>query len=138
MISELAAPENSRIVDTSLMAGIYREISQSNVVESEVTHRFTPGLYTRQILMRAGTRSLSKIHKTRHQFIVSQGCSLVSENGGPAIMLVAPYHGVTEPGTWRELFTLMDCVWTTMHPTDKTTVAEVEAEIIQAMPEDAK
>lgn len=49
--------------------------------------------------------------------------------------MVAPYHGITEPGTWRELFIVMDSVWLTMHPTDKTTPEEVEGDIIQPMPE---
>lgn len=87
--------------------------------------------------MPAGSAHRSKIHKTEHQFIVSQGAALVSENGGPKVLLVAPYHGITKPGTWRTLFILMDCIWTTMHPTKRKTVAEVEADIIQSL-EDLK
>lgn len=87
--------------------------------------------------MPAGSRILSKVHKTKHQFVILQGAALVSHNGAQPIMMVAPYHGITEPGTWRELFIVMDSVWLTMHPTNKTTVKEVEEEIIASMKEEA-
>lgn len=92
---------------------------------------FTPGLMTRSIFMKAGSAHLSKIHNTEHQFVILQGAALVSENGGPSILMVAPFHGITKPGTWRKLFIVMDSVWLTMHPTSRTTVEEVEADIIR-------
>lgn len=103
--------------------------------EAEATCTFTPGLMTRRAFMKAGSLHLSKRHASRHQFVILQGAALVSENGGPQVLMVAPWHGVTEPGTWRKLFILMDSVWLTMHPTDKTTVEEVEADIIRPMEE---
>jgi len=126
-----------REIDINAIGVIDREIAQFPKAECPVTGIFTPGLYTRRIFMPAGTRIRSKIHETEHQYIVSQGATYVSENGKPMFLLVAPYHGVTKPGTWRELFVLMDCIWTTMHPTNKTTVEEVEAEIIASF-EDKK
>lgn len=133
MVADIIKSEESRVVDRSLIDSITREMSLLPVIDSEVEHRFTPGLYTRQILMKAGSRYLSKIHRTRHQYVVSQGACLVSENGGPAVMIVAPYHGITEPGTWRQLFIIMDCIWTTMHPTTKQSVEEAEAELIEPL-----
>jgi hypothetical protein len=85
---------------------------------------------TRRTFMAAGSRIVSRVHNSKHQFVILQGAALVSHNGEKPIMMVAPYHGITEPGTWRELFIIMDCVWLTMHPTDKTTVEEVEKEIM--------
>lgn len=99
--------------------------------EAPAKNIFTPGLMTRSIFMPAGSAHLSKIHNSEHQFVILQGACLVSENGGPQVMMVAPYHGITKPGTWRKLFIIMDCVWLTMHPTSKTTVEEVEADIIR-------
>ncbi len=121
----------------SLMEKVRAQIALAPHSHAPVECRFTPGLMTRKIFMAAGSRHLSKVHKTHHQFFVMQGACLVSENGGDPILLTAPYHGETKPGTWRELFILMDCVWITAHPTDKTTVEEVEADIIQSM-EDVK
>lgn len=131
-VSEQNSPE---IVGAPLISSVHREIASLPPTEAPVDNTFTPGIMTRRIFMPAGSRHLSKIHKTRHQFVILQGAALVSHNGQPPIMMVAPYHGITEPGTWRELFIIMDCVWLTMHPTNKTTVAEVEADIIAATEE---
>lgn len=94
---------------------------------------FTTGLMTRSIFMKAGSVHLSKIHSSEHQFVILQGAALVSENGKPNVLMVAPHHGITKPGTWRKLFIVMDSVWLTMHPTNKTTVEEVEADIIRSI-----
>lgn len=114
-----------------------REISAMPPVSCDATCIFTPGLMTRTIRMAAGNAYRSKLHLTEHQYVISQGACFVSENGGPRMLYVAPFHGITKPGTWRTLFIVMDCIWTTMHPTDKKTVEEVEADIIQSM-EDIK
>lgn len=131
MVAELV--KTFRTVDMTLVEKVRDQIAAAPRVEGPVECRFTPGLMTRKIFMAAGTRHLSKIHRTHHQFFVIQGACLVSENGGEPMMIVAPYHGETKPGTWRELFIIMDCVWITAHPTDKTTVQEVEQDIIQPM-----
>jgi len=122
----------NREVDLDAIETVRSSIAQLPPVEGEVENTFTPGIMTRRWFGRAGCRYLSKIHKSRHQFVILQGAALVRHNGGPWIQMVAPYHGITEPGTWRELFVLMDTVWLTMHPTDKTTVEEVEKDIIQS------
>ena len=33
-------------------------------------HRFTPGLYSRTVLLRAGESAVSRVHKTEHQFVL--------------------------------------------------------------------
>lgn len=95
-----------------------------------VTHRFTPGLYIREIFMPAGAVLTSKIHMTEHPYTVSQGLCMVFGEGDGWREVKAPYTGITYPGTRRLLVVLRDTVWTTYHPTTKTTVAEVEDEII--------
>jgi hypothetical protein len=113
----------------------YAELAALPPTDAPVENVFTPGLMTRKIFMKAGSAHLSKKHGTEHQFVILQGACLVSENGGPNVLMVAPFHGITKPGTWRKLFIIMDCVWLTMHPTDKTTVEEVEADIIASTDE---
>jgi hypothetical protein len=131
----VAIQNESRIVNASTIAAIDAELSRMPPVESPVECRFTPGLMSRQVFMPAGSAYRSKIHKTEHQYIVSQGACFVSENGGPRFLLNAPYHGITKAGTWRSLFIITDCIWTTFHPTNKTTIEEVEADIIQPLEE---
>lgn len=105
------------------------------VITFPVEHTFTPGLYSRQITMPPGSRLTSKIHKTEHQFIISQGCAIVY-NDGEQTLLQAPYHGITKPGTRRLLLIPEDaeeaCIWTTFHPNpDNETLEQIEERIIE-------
>jgi hypothetical protein len=127
----MVAEKQSTELEAGMMRSVHDEIARLPPTEAPVDCVFTPGIMTRKIFMAAGSRHLSKVHKTRHQFVILQGAALVSHNGDRPVMMVAPYHGITEPGTWRELFIIMDSIWLTMHPTDKSTVEEVEADIIR-------
>lgn len=81
--------------------------------------------------MPKGTLLTSKIHKTEHPFIVSKGKVSVWLDEGEEVLIEAPYCGITLPNTRRVLYIHEDCIWTTIHATDKTTPEEVEEEIIQ-------
>lgn len=127
----VATQETRMVSEATDYRAFHEEVGNLEPTEAPTQCRFTPGLMTRSIFMKAGSAHLSKIHATEHQFVILQGACLVSENGGPQVLMVAPYHGITKPGTWRKLFIVMDCVWLTMHPTSKTTVEEVEVDIIR-------
>jgi hypothetical protein len=96
-----------------------------------VTHRFTPGLYIRQIFMPKGSLIISKIHRTEHPFVISQGHAAVWSEAAGVVHLRAPFTGITYPGTRRVLYIHEDCIWTTFHPTSKTDLGEIEEEIIE-------
>lgn len=103
------------------------------VVDCPVVHRFTPGLYIREIFMPAGTYITSLIHNTTHPFFILKGkVEVYSENDGFQI-LEAPYIGVTTPGTRRVLKIIEDCVWATSHPTDIQPSGDSEKEIQDAV-----
>lgn len=95
-----------------------------------LVHRFTPGLYTREIHMPAGARLTSKIHKTEHPFVVTQGRVLVYDDANGTIDITAPYVGITKPGTRRVLEVIEDTVWLTFHPTTETDLDRLEDELI--------
>lgn len=86
------------------------------VTPPEPVHRFTPGLYSRELTMAAGLLLNSKIHRTEHQYIVSRGVALVFDEEQGWHPVVAPYHGITKPGTRRTLYILEETTWTTFHP----------------------
>lgn len=86
------------------------------VVELPVRHDFTPGLYRRTIFMPAGTLLTSKIHKTKHPYVVTQGVVSVYIPGVGVERIEAPHHGITMPDTRRVLYIHEDCVWATYHP----------------------
>lgn len=100
-------------------------------VEAPVTHRFTPGLYIREIFMPAGTVATTKIHKTEHPYVISKGKVSVYVEGGGIDTIVAPFTGITKPGTRRLIYVHEDTVWTTFHVTPHTDIKLIEADIIE-------
>ncbi len=89
-----------------------------DAVHCLTTHRFTDGMYIREIFMPAGSLITSKIHKTEHPYIVSYGKVAVSIDGDDWYEITAPYTGITIPGTRRVLYIIEDCIWTTFHRID--------------------
>jgi hypothetical protein len=103
-------------------------INEWEETDCPLTHIFTPGLYTRQIIMPAFSPSkingeplntwvISKVHKTQHPFNVSKGMiGVYNVKDNFLGVIEAPYIGITMPGTRRVLRILTDCVFTTSHP----------------------
>lgn len=101
------------------------------VIDCPVTHRFTDGMYVREIFMPAGAFITSKIHKTQHQFFILKGKATVWIDGVEET-IEAPYIGITEPGTRRVLLVLEDCIWATSHPNpNNETLEQLEERIIE-------
>lgn len=89
-------------------------------IELPITHRFTPGMYIREIFMPAGAKVVSMEHLTEHPFVISQGkVAVMSENEGE-VLYTAPHTGITKPGTRRILSVIEDTIWTTFHVTNET------------------
>lgn len=109
--------------------------SGASLVELPVVHRFTPGLYVREIFMPAGTLLTSRIHNTEHPYVVTKGRVSVFIPDVGIQHIEAPYIGVTKPGTRRVLYIHEDTTWLTFHPLvdgerDEHDLAEIEARII--------
>ena len=102
------------------------------IVNCPLKHRFTDGLYVREIFMPAGTLITSKIHKTQHQYFILKGAVSVWIDDEEEVYLEAPYIGVTEPGTRRVLYIHEDCIWATAHanPENENEI-EIEDRIIE-------
>lgn len=100
-----------------LIDALELKMSDFKPVSCPLVHRFTPGMYSRQIFMKKGLLLTSKIHKTIHQYIVSQGRVSVWTEGEGWVEIEAPYTGITIPGARRVLFTHEETIWTTFHPT---------------------
>lgn len=88
--------------------------------ECPVTHRFTPGLYTREIFIPQGIIVVTLTHKTKHPFILLKGRMNLADENGKAITIESPHHGITMPGTRRVAIALEDCTWISFHATDAT------------------
>lgn len=94
-------------------------------------HRFTPGMYIREITIPAGVLVTSAIHRTEHPFVISKGIAHVfSEHEGSDI-LWAPHTGITKPGTRRAVYAETEVIWTTFHATTETDVEKICLEILE-------
>ena len=109
-------------------------------VDCPLTHDFVEGMYIRKIFMPAGSLITSKIHKTQHPYVVTEGVCSVKVNDNEWVLIEAPYHGITQKNTRRVLYIHEDTTWTTYHPTKvklsnfktvEDAVNKIEAQIIQ-------
>jgi hypothetical protein len=99
-----------------------------NVVELEVEHRFTPGLYIRTLRAPFGILATTYIHRHEHPFVVTRGVVEVLTEGNDWVLVEAPHVGITKAGTRRVCFVWHDAEWTTFHPNpdNVTDIDEIE------------
>jgi len=94
-----------------------------------VQHFFAPGCYAREMTMPEGMFIVGAIHKYSHVNILSKGrVRVLTELGCEEFS--APRTFISEPGIKRTVLVLEDAVWTTVHPTNSTDVAEIEREVL--------
>jgi hypothetical protein len=95
---------------------------------AKLEHTLGEGTYIRKITMPANMFYLSAIHLITHPYFVMKGsATVISEKG--LQLIKAPYHGITEPGTQRILYIHEECEWITVHPTEKTDIEEIVADV---------
>lgn len=109
------------------IGGILASLPQG---EYPLVHRFTPGLYTREVHVPAGHLVLTKIHKTEHPFVVLQGEASVWTEDAGVVHVKAGHLGITKPGTRRLVYCRTDVVWATFHPSEETDLMKLEAQLI--------
>ena len=98
-------------------------------VDMPVRNHFSLGVYGRELFIPAGTLLTGKIHKYQQLNALCKGeMSVLTEDG---IRLVkSGFIVVSPPGTKRIAFAHTDCIWLTVHATEKVDVAEIEQEFI--------
>lgn len=112
------------------IAALVKRMREGPTVELPLSHRFTPGLYIRELRVPAGVLVVTKIHHTEHPWILSKGRIAVWTEEKGVEILEAPASGVTKPGTIRLAIALGDVVWTTFHATTETDVEKLEKELV--------
>jgi hypothetical protein len=95
-----------------------------------VQHHFAPGAYGREMSLPAGMVVVGKIHKHAHVNVISKGRVQVFTEHEGVQELCAPCTFVSSPGTKRVVHVIEDTVWTTVHVTNRTDLAEIEREVI--------
>lgn len=87
----------------------------SSLVEFPLKHTFTPNMYIREVLMKAGSLLTSRVHNTEHPFSILEGSAIVFTPDGGTEELSAGHSGITKKGTRRALYIEEDCRWVTYH-----------------------
>lgn len=118
---------NAIVALQSAMAAVTTHAHES----PPLREHFAPGLYAREIFMRAGLCVIGKIHRHAHMNTVSKGkCVVYTEDGEK--FLEAGDTWVSEPGTKRIVLCLEDVLWTTTHanPTNSRDSVWLESQLI--------
>lgn len=92
-------------------------------------HHFAPGMYSRELHIPAGQVLTGKMHRHAHMNFLMEGEITVWVNGGMR-RLCAPYAFVSQPYTKRVGYAHTDVIWVTVHATNETDLAKIEAEVI--------
>ena len=127
MVSELIdSPSVERITDYQ------RALSQLPQIDVPVGHFFAEGLYARPMYMKPGESVVGATHGKEHLCVVVGNCIVV--DGTSRRELIGVNIFVSKPGAKRAIIALGDVVWTTVHATTLTDVAEIEKAVL--LPED--
>lgn len=116
------AKDKKSIIKLNKNIGIKMDELEKRMAESNellvfpLIHRFTDGLYSREVSLGKGCLVTSKTHKVQHQFFLLSGSVLVWNNEGDAQYIKAPFVGITEVNTRRVVYAIEDSVWITCHP----------------------
>ena len=110
-----------------------KEMFQRPQIDCPLVHRFTDGMYIREIFMPAGALVSTVMHRTNHPFVITKGRVSVWTDG-EVEELEAPYVGITSPGTRRLILVHEDTTWITFHATDLTDPDEIAETICDTTP----
>lgn len=120
------------LIEFEKVMGAHPEAVFGDQESCPLVHKFSPGIYCRQITIPAGTLLIGKIHKEGHPIFLMEGdLSLLSPSGGVQ-RIKGPASFISAPGAKRLGFAHKQTVWTTVHhnPSNTQDLEKLEAEII--------
>jgi len=93
-----------------------------------VEHEVTDGMYLRKLFIPKGTLLVGKVHiKPCHNVVASGDITVLTETGCKRVG--AGFTGMSTPGTQKVGLAHEDTVFINVFRTDKTELADIEAEI---------
>ena len=103
-------------------------LSLPDKIDCHVEHEVCDGMYLRKLFIPAGSLLVGKVHLRHCHNVVAKGeISVLTETG--SARLEAGFSGMSQPGTQKLGFAHTDTVFINVFRTDKTELAEIEAEI---------
>ena len=95
-------------------------------VDCPVIHRFSPGIYIREVSLPAGAIAIGHYQKTRHLNVFLQGMVTMFNDDGSRTDLEAPMMFTGEPGR-KVGYIHENVVWLNIYPTDETDIETLES-----------
>ena len=123
------AENRRRILDFEAAMFRAKDDGDLQPVDFPLVHTFTEGNYARQMTIPKGSVIVGKIHRHAHLNFVMRGHVMVMTDEGVR-EIVGPCYFVSTPGTKRIVTAVEETVWVTIHPTNETDLAKIEADII--------
>lgn len=110
----------------SMIMELQEELKKLPQAEFPIAHYHAPGLYVRAILIREGYALTGAIHAKDHLAICAGDLSVMTEDG---MQRFTGFHILpSKAGIKRAGLAHTDTFFATIHATDKTDLAEIEAE----------
>ena len=114
----------------ALESWIKDNVDQEEMLKTtELNHYRIPGVYARELKLKAGTILTGKIHNFESMGILSQGRMRIYNSEGAKIV-EAPYVTVDKPGVKRLGVCETDCTFVSIHRTDAETIEDIEDELV--------
>jgi hypothetical protein len=119
------------IIDTAVpmslaIDSLETEMLKVDQVPCDVVHSFGPGIYIRQVTLKADTFAIGHYQKKTHFNLMLTGrVSMVSEDGSTK-ELVAPMMFAAPPGK-KMGYVHEECVWLNIYSTDETDIGKLES-----------
>lgn len=95
-----------------------------------VTHRFGPGVYIRELAVKAGTCIVGRVHRGEHLNMLVKGRATVFTEDGTRMDIEGPSCFVAPPGR-KMAYVHEDMVWQNIYATDCRDVGVLELELFE-------
>jgi len=113
-----------------LLPAVEAKMLKMEQAECPVFHRFGPGIYIRELHMRAGTFAIGHYQRERHVNIMLAGRVMMLNEDGKAVEHRAPLFYVGEPGR-KVGYVLEDMVWQNVYATEETDIEKLEERFLE-------
>jgi len=113
-------------------------IQQCEQTPMPVTHRFTPGVYAREITIPAGTVIVGHVHRNKCLNMALTGRAILDVNGDSK-EVCAPHVFESDAGSQKAALVVEDMRWITIHanPDNITDIPTIE-DMIFHLPEEIR
>lgn len=131
MTHDLATIADSmRTLTIGGLAEAERALLAHEQVECPVIHHFGPGIYIRELSMKAGTMAIGHHQKQEHVNVLLKGRVLMLMDDGSTREVAAPLMYVGKPG--RKIgYVLEDMVWQNIYATTETDIQKIESMFLE-------